>query len=176
MTDEQINAAIADACGWKEIDGLSAKGLMGKPPEALCSFNYIPNYCNDLNAMAEAEKRALQDIWNVYINKLAKATNAEDSCDPRFFCAPARQRAEAFLRTLGKYKETYVSNPEKCPRCGAGLSYPIKDGHANYECNSFMTNEGGFGQDVMCARLEKITAPLLTQIEKLKIALLERRD
>ena len=39
-----------------------------------------------------------------------------------------------------------------------------------------MTKEGGFGQDVTCTRLEKITAPLLTQIEKLKAELLRRYD
>ncbi len=48
MSDQEINIAIAEACGWAEIDGLSAKGLMGKPPGKLCSFDYLPDYCNDL--------------------------------------------------------------------------------------------------------------------------------
>jgi hypothetical protein len=105
MTDEQIDAAIAKSCGWTEIDGLSAKGLMGKPPKKLCSFNYLPNYCTDLNAMHEAEKVILPKFSHFYANKLALITGVDCSDDPCFFCATARQRAEAFLRTLGKWEE-----------------------------------------------------------------------
>ncbi len=100
MTDEQINAAIAEACGWTDIDGLSAKGLMGKPPQKLCSFNYLPNYCTDLNAMHEAEKHLETDNWYDYALRLN-----EVCWHWALIHAPARQRAEAFLRTLGKWEE-----------------------------------------------------------------------
>lgn len=69
-----------------------------------------------------------------------------------------------------------MNNPDKCPKCGSGLSYPIKDRHANYECNSFMTSNGKFGQDVTCLRLEKITAPMLARLEKFEAALECIRD
>lgn len=100
MTDQQINAAIAEACWWTEIDGLSAKWLMGKPPQKLCSFNYIPNYCTDLNAMHEAEEHLDGDLWIGYMTTLADIEGSLFGIR-----ATARQRAEAFLRTLGKWKE-----------------------------------------------------------------------
>ena len=97
MTDEQINAAIHKALG-------NPKACPRCDCDE-CAYNKGLNYCNDLNAMAEAEKHISQDIWNVYINQLAKVTGAEESTDPSFLCAPARQRAEAFLRTLDKWEE-----------------------------------------------------------------------
>ena len=69
-----------------------------------------------------------------------------------------------------------MSNPDKCPRCGSGLWVPIRNGHANYECNSFMTSDGKFGQDITCARLEKIAKPMLARLEKLEAALERIRD
>jgi len=41
----------------------------------------------------------------VYANKLARVTKADYSDDTEYFCATARQRAEAFLRALGKWEE-----------------------------------------------------------------------
>lgn len=101
MTNEQINAAIAKACGWTEIDRLSAKGLMGKPPKKLCSFSFLPNYCNDLNAMHEAEKVLTFKQIAVYCDLL---TPPEYGVWWKIHTT-ARQRAEAFLRTLGKWEE-----------------------------------------------------------------------
>jgi hypothetical protein len=103
MTNEQINISIAEACGWTEIDGLSAKGLMGKPPEKLCSFDYLPNYCNDLNAMHEAEKVILDDLkkWRKYVDLLG--VQSAKSGNPIFHLT-SRQKAEAFLRTLEKWE------------------------------------------------------------------------
>jgi len=116
MTDEQINAAIAEACGWK-LQGSPEhqKATIGwefgyqfviMPTGEVISRNSIPNYCTDLNAMHEAEKLVTSD-WNLtYSNQLARITDAHYSDDPCFFCATARQRAEAFLRTLGKWQPT----------------------------------------------------------------------
>jgi hypothetical protein len=111
MTDEQLNAAIAEACGWvdckvvqKATLGVCTPVAYGRPSE----YGYdvvCPSFATDLNAMHEAEKHILPDIWNVYINQLARVTAAEDSSQRCFFCAPSRQRAEAFLRTLGKWEE-----------------------------------------------------------------------
>jgi hypothetical protein len=98
MINEQINIAIAEACGWTEIDGLSAKGLMGKPPEKLCSFAYLPNYCNDLNAMHEAEKTLNSEQLHDYYENLELVNGWE------YPSSTARQRAEAFLKTIGKWE------------------------------------------------------------------------
>jgi hypothetical protein len=101
MTNEQINIAIAQACGWTEIDGLSAMGFMGKPPHKLCSFDYLPDYCNDLNAMFEAEKSLTREQIEVFCEQLNPKTHGVWWG----IHATAHQRAEAFLKTIGKWKE-----------------------------------------------------------------------
>lgn len=97
MTDKQINAAIAEACGW--IEGVE------RHVQNLLLIKAPPDYCVDLNAMHEAEKTIFPYYATVYSNKLARVTGAEMSDDTDYFCATARQRAEAFLRTLGKWEE-----------------------------------------------------------------------
>ncbi len=52
MTNEQINAAIAEACGWSMEDGVwvwTADGID-------CTYYELWDWANDLNAMHEAEK------------------------------------------------------------------------------------------------------------------------
>ena len=87
MNNQQINAAIAEACGWTEHpDGY---------------YDSIPNYCADLNAMYEAEGTLNEDqLWQM-AREIEK--NWEDQW---YFRATARQRAEAFLKTLGKWEST----------------------------------------------------------------------
>jgi hypothetical protein len=95
MTDEQINAAIAEACGWvPDCD----RGICWDQHGA--AIITPPNYCKDLNAMHEAEKALSPNQWNDY----ALALN-EVCWHWALIHAPARQRAEAFLRTLGKWEE-----------------------------------------------------------------------
>jgi hypothetical protein len=108
MTPDQQQIAIATACGWTEIDGLSAKGLMGKPPGKICSFEYLPNYIGDLNAMHEAEKSLVRNDseysvirWGLYVRYISIMTDEDYPID-----ATASQRAEAFLRTLNLWTES----------------------------------------------------------------------
>lgn len=99
MSDDEINAAIAESLGWSLV-GTSIRA--GRPPGAdYVGSEFIPNYCNDLNAMHEAEKSLNQD--NLYI----MALHIEGLCGRGefYFRATARQRAEAYLKTLGKWKE-----------------------------------------------------------------------
>jgi hypothetical protein len=101
MTDEQINAAIAEACGWRKEGGVymwTAHGID-------CTYPELWDWANDLNAMHEAEKTIFPYYATVYANKLAQVTGAEMSDDTVYFCAVARQRAEAFLRALGKWEQ-----------------------------------------------------------------------
>jgi hypothetical protein len=86
MTDEQINMAIAEALNADE------------------HWMIQKNYCTDLNAMHEAEKVVISSHGQTYSNELAETTKVHYYNDTDFFCATARQRAEAFLRTLGKWK------------------------------------------------------------------------
>ena len=70
----------------------------------------IPNYCCDLNAMHEAEKAAFggSNLWEKFQFKLLDAVGASgmSSLDgiTLLLQATARQRAEAFLRTVGKWR------------------------------------------------------------------------
>lgn len=83
MSEQEINIAIADASGLPWLD-----------------------YCNDLNAMHEAENwmianKSLMNFWK-YADTLKRhfSNLGDDGC----IHATARQRAEAFLRTLGKWE------------------------------------------------------------------------
>lgn len=108
MTDEQINAAIAEACGWKAHDhpecmakkeGWRMPEVWIMRPDGELAFRHeIPNYCNDLNAMHEAEKLLIKNhnLWTNYYYSIGATIVLH---------ATARQRAEAFLRTIGKWQQ-----------------------------------------------------------------------
>lgn len=121
MSNEEINRAIAEYLGWTYApiyigDGLdfdeyshawrrNGKATLERPP----------NYCGDLNAMHEAEKVLDVDIMKAgsprYVYSTHLYTIVAKDCQP--FRATARQRAEAFLRTVGKWVDdnSTVSNP-----------------------------------------------------------------
>lgn len=108
MTDDQINEAIAEACGWTEIQTCTCWDdvFRGKPPGKI-GLKHIEDYCNDLNAMHEAEK-VLGKKLSEYGNQLCEMTivSKDDFPECYIWHATARQRAEAFLRTLGKWEAT----------------------------------------------------------------------
>jgi len=122
MTDEQINAAIAEACGWrlqgspehqKATDGWQFGHTFAiNPSGEVVSRNGIPKYCNDLNAMHEAEQHQWRKSYFSrydYVDQIGKILkkhhwNRMEPVD--MLDATARQRAEAFLRTLGKWEAT----------------------------------------------------------------------
>jgi hypothetical protein len=75
MTNAKINEAIAEVYGWKA------------------------DYCTDLNAMHEAEEAIAGVLWRDYFERLQRHGNGFG------IRATAIQRAEAFLRTVGKWEE-----------------------------------------------------------------------
>jgi hypothetical protein len=98
MTPEQQRISIAVACGWLKVHGHSVAG--------------IPDYLNDLNAMHEAEKVLTDEIENDEFERYCKKLS--ELCCPIkcggsgcgfTITATASQRAEAFLRTIGKWEE-----------------------------------------------------------------------
>ncbi len=111
MTPEEQRIAIAEACGWTAtVDddqfwrATRADGSMTS--DLWCSMSSvwnvgIPDYLNDLNAMHEAEKVLTREQEKEYAYQL------EAVCCPLEYGwhATATQRAEAFLRTIGKWKE-----------------------------------------------------------------------
>ena len=84
MTNEQINFAI------EEIIRPALHGNIYRPPR---------DFWNDLNAMHKAEKVMNSEQWVAYGKELSRL-----GVFPMVH-ATARQRAEAFLRTLGKWEE-----------------------------------------------------------------------
>jgi hypothetical protein len=100
MTDEQINAAIAEACGWTDIIEHPEFGLMGVAQDTHGCRTGIECYTHDLNAMAQAEESLKGKQFGAYGIAL---NDVEGSLWG--IRATARQRAEAFLRTLGKWEE-----------------------------------------------------------------------
>jgi len=108
MNDEEINRAIAEHLGWTGIR-MSALWEFTEPGEdhqVLCGLNprgntrAVPNYCGDLNAMHEAEKALTKrDLWEMTM-QLCNIVYG----DVPLAHSTARQRAEAFLRTVGKWR------------------------------------------------------------------------
>ena len=97
MSEQEINEAIAEACGrernpdggWYPDNGLRV------------GTQAIPDYCNDLNAMHQAEKVLTDDQREVFYPRNLGAWQSPFNV----IYATARQRAEAFLRTVGKWEE-----------------------------------------------------------------------
>ena len=112
MNPEQQRIAIAEACGWTVLEpevkpaitylwGLRECFILEENKEI------IPNYLNDLNAMHDAE-----ELLYAKSDTLEGAERMRDYS--KWLCniakyplrATASQRAEAFLRTIGKWEES----------------------------------------------------------------------
>ena len=114
MTDEQINRAIAEACGWNEIHDSGPwhnHKQWGYPPQPPGTggnaYKYVPDYCTDLNAMHDAEKtlKGYEQI-HTYVWHLNNRKDWETDFKLMEVHISARDRAEAFLRALGKLEAT----------------------------------------------------------------------
>ncbi len=99
MTDEQINDRIT------EITGLWDHPYSSDTRKAM-------DFCNDLNAMHEAEKvldiKQVELFADIMYNLCVEGkVTTPNRLGWRFALlnATARQRAEAFLRTLGNWEE-----------------------------------------------------------------------
>ena len=106
MTDEQINIAIAEACG-KPLP-LHRSSDPDRHEVFDNEWKVIPDYCHDLNAMHEAEN-VLSDEETFKYSEFVESICKPDNIHPWSWIwnaihATARQRAEAFLRTKGLWK------------------------------------------------------------------------
>ena len=109
MSDEQIqiNIAIAEACGWRELF-LDQNSEPWGFNTGLHYSQRIPEYCNDLNAMHEAEKILTTKQKQRYAKALSDDLSDSaptESCHTVWsdtIHATARQRAKALLKTLEK--------------------------------------------------------------------------
>ena len=117
MTDDEINEEICKFLGWKFSDHPdhiaktasweTAKSFAIKPDGEFVFKSSIPRFTASLDLMHELEKTLycgmilkkyyscgygrFKEVLSVISNEMVSAT--------------ARQRAEAFLRTIGKWKE-----------------------------------------------------------------------
>ena len=100
MTPEQQRIAIAESCGWTDTQIIDGK--YGQTD--------VPDYLNDLNAMHEAEKVLTVAQRITYANQIGVVLSGGSGgrAIPNWWFiheATASQRAEAFLRTIGKWEE-----------------------------------------------------------------------
>lgn len=109
MTPEEQRIAIAEWCGWTDIP----QRIIRAHTRDLTWLG-VPDYLGDLNAMHEAELKLDYKQRVIFINFLAVAVVREHKptlsdmtrCIHVQAChATAAQRAEALLRTIGKWKE-----------------------------------------------------------------------
>jgi hypothetical protein len=154
MTDEQINIAIAEACGYKNVTIGVTEGTI----RVVVGYKHhtfdeeIPDYCNDLNAMHEAEATLDFEQAELFEDELCDVTfknnkRLENPLPCRFsVChATARQRAEAFIRTLGifSYEQPMqkMAKPinKQCPHCGIICSPKHYSGWHGDKCKVAIT-------------------------------------
>jgi hypothetical protein len=99
MKPHRQRIAIAKACGFKWSEYSDELGQL--------VAEFIPNYLNDLNAMHEAEKALTEKQRIAYSDCTYDiALKAEKEIGKwRWISLTAAQRAEAFLRTIGKWED-----------------------------------------------------------------------
>lgn len=133
MTPEAQRIAIAEACGYvwyafQDPDGKEFAHLIRtdknwpqrqggvrceRPPEFESEAPNVPDYLYDLNAMADAEETISTLDIGKYVAELAKVLNEGVAQSlPVLWAsayylihATAKQRAEAFLKTKGLWKD-----------------------------------------------------------------------
>lgn len=86
-----MRVEIAKACGWKRCPRCD-------DPE--CAYNIPPDYLNDLNACHEMEKVLTDEQYNKFEEILDNLVPSNQ----RWLCATASQRAEAFLKAIGRWR------------------------------------------------------------------------
>ena len=98
MKPEQQRIAIAEACGYERLTQHEA--VWRHKGSKIYTAGNLPSYLTDLNAMHEAENLALLSAQQ----RRDYADALDDGNGGHF--ATSAQRAEAFLRTVGKWEES----------------------------------------------------------------------
>ena len=103
MSPEAQRIAISESVGIYLHDGDHA-------PSNYVFVTDLPDYLNDLNAMHEAEEATFCNsmLWDIFVERLCDVTEAVNvsMIDALIITnrATAAQRAEAYLRTIGKWE------------------------------------------------------------------------
>ena len=100
MSDKEINEAISyhASCTHPGTPKGGPGYWNGKQWSRKC-----PDYVNSLEAMHRVEELLTDQMYDAYCNELVSICVRDGR--GRINSATARQRAEAFLRTIGKWKE-----------------------------------------------------------------------
>ena len=105
MTPEQQRVAIAEACGLTNVAPMIVKNVKHEGDDITVGIwsddGWVPQYLNDLNAMHEAEKVLKREQIEIYCEHL----NPKNHGIWWGIHATAAQRAKAFVKTIGKWKE-----------------------------------------------------------------------
>jgi hypothetical protein len=88
MTNEEINLAIAEHCGWEQ--------RIVRYVQNLPILTQVPDYCGDLNAMREAEETLLYEELGEMLDIIDPTHNGIQA-----LTATAEERAKAFLKVKG---------------------------------------------------------------------------
>ena len=111
MTPDAINTAIAELCGWKDMQrslpSMGARLVGWHADNGESTGRPIPNYCGSLDDMALAEATLTDDQFYQYYHELTSDIflAREIRQKRRAVLATAAQRAEAFLRVHRKWEE-----------------------------------------------------------------------
>jgi hypothetical protein len=106
MTNEQINIAIFEICGWKWEP---EKNSFFHPENGRLKPKYAPDYCKDLNAIQDAVMTLPENkriLYGMYLASTCGHMTKKTVGLWHISTATARHHAEAFLKTLGKWEET----------------------------------------------------------------------
>lgn len=133
MSPEKQRIAVAEAVGWTNVhrsQKLSVSlfdKLVGRHPNGSV---HVPNYLSDLNAMWKVEGTLGTSLKQTsYMENLLFTMNSDPAGDGSWHeqwdvChATAAQRAEAFLRTVGKWEDEDVVSKCKCGREGSKVPH-----------------------------------------------------
>jgi len=118
MTPDEINVAIAEHLGWTQVRVIpphprrKSEGptIAGNPPATSEDRSIlVPDYCGSLDAMHEPEESLVgTDRRTLYLDHLYAIVcdDGAQKWEREWFtvAAKAAQRAEAFLRTIGKWR------------------------------------------------------------------------
>ena len=116
MNELDQRLAIAEAVGWKPSDQEIAAS---KTWEEITGQSYIPpgppDYTGDLNAMHEAVNTLSEKDKKLWSSQLCLIVGGPRPPWPHeVHNATAPQRAEAFLRTIGKWQCHRPANASNC--------------------------------------------------------------
>jgi hypothetical protein len=112
MNEQKQRIAIAEACGWSDFEDEIHTTITYNWAYYKGERSIVPDYLNDLNAMASAEEILVnQGLGTKYGERLLIVREHPEPSMARGWdiwigaSATAAQRAEAFLRTIGKWEE-----------------------------------------------------------------------